>query len=1001
MYRLAPGGFAAMLRFLSVFLPVLLIVPAHATDLPSDISSDTTWSLAGSPYTLQASTTIRAGVTVTIEPGVEIVAAGDYRLFVNGSLSGGDATAPIVLRHTDATARGVWEGLYVATTGDLRLTNATLANGVYGVMTAGGEVSLTDCRLSLMSGDAIYAWGPTALTCTGCEFRDCTGRGLYVEGYQASGSVASCTFADNGSYPVQVKATLLEMLGSGNTFTGNAIQRVGVSCSLTDDITDSDAWPSLPIPIELGAGGGDQVLTIASGGQLTIGAGNTIYASQVDCRGRLEVAGSAEQPCAIGPAPDSLTPGAWEGLVLHTGSVGSFSHVSLAYAGTGLTADGATLSLRDSVVEHCEYDGARVTGASAVTIADTVFRANGRCGLRLEGSGTTGTVGGCQFLTNGSHPLWALAANLRCVQSGNVYAGNAVQRIGVSCGGSPDLSSGDHVWVRQALPLDCGVNPTGGVLNVGSGAALTIPAGQTVYLAGLDVYGRLTVAGSTSEPCLFLPTGDTAIPGAWNGLRYLGGTGSLTGAIVRYGTNGLSLLNASPTIADCAFCDSQYDGMACTGASAPVVTRTGFVGNGQHGVYMADTAQPNLGNIGNAAVDDDGQNSLSGNGGYEIYNDTTGDIRAQNCTWSSTDVAVIGTRIYDHADLSSRGTVIFEPIQTTPTGTAPVLSWTGGTGYTDDGVEPTVVTPGNTSWFRVKYTDAQGDAPRYVRLYVLDGTTPVDGSPFIMALVGSATYDSGAIFARDVALPVGRNYCYWFAAADATQAATGAPTSPQSGPIVNTAPTLTYSTETGYGTDGVAPNTGPAGTAFVFRCVYTDADGDEPTAVRCRIKYSGVEIAGSPFAMTAVGESAPAEGRTYELTWTLGDAGSYSTVFEADDGVSAATGAATQELAGPSVTLVGPLIVGLTVLQVRSDLVQAQWRQSAPGEVSIDIRNLAGRTVARVCRNVAYSSGDAIAQWPRTLSSGVRAPGGTYLLVLEAAAADGTRWRAMAPLPLR
>ena len=42
--------------------------------------------------------------------GVEIIATGDFRLFVNGTLSGGSTAAPIVFRFTDATVRGAWEG---------------------------------------------------------------------------------------------------------------------------------------------------------------------------------------------------------------------------------------------------------------------------------------------------------------------------------------------------------------------------------------------------------------------------------------------------------------------------------------------------------------------------------------------------------------------------------------------------------------------------------------------------------------------------------------------------------------------------------------------------------------------------------------------------------------------------------------------------------------------------------------------------------------------------
>ncbi|MBU0610563.1 MAG: right-handed parallel beta-helix repeat-containing protein, partial [Armatimonadetes bacterium] len=482
-----------MLRTSPLLLLTLLAAPAHATDLPAQISGDVTLSAALSPYFLTTSTSISAGVTVTVEPGVEIIATGDFRLFVNGTLTGGSAAgAAIIFRAADAGARGAWEGLYVAPTGHLRLTNAAISNGVYGVMSPGGEITLTGCRVSLIATDALFAWGASALRCDGCEFRDNTGRGICAEGYQASGGITNCHFASHGGYPIQLKATLVEMLGSGNTFAGNTLERIGVSCSLVDDITDSDTWSRQAVPLELGAGGGDPILTVASGGQLTLAAGTTLYARRVDCKGRLDIAGGADLPVTFTAAPENRTPGVWEGLNFAPGSTGVLSHVAVAYAGTGLTTDGATLTLQDSLVEACQTDGARFTGASALTVHGTIFRNNGRCGLRLEGPGTTGTIASCQFLACGSYPIWSLAANLRCVQSGQVYAGNVVPRIGVSCGGTPDLASGEHLWRPQGLPLDCSVAGSDAVLNLASGATLIIPGGQTLYLGGLDVHGQLS-----------------------------------------------------------------------------------------------------------------------------------------------------------------------------------------------------------------------------------------------------------------------------------------------------------------------------------------------------------------------------------------------------------------------------------------------------------------------------------------------------------------------------
>lgn len=74
-----------------LFIAVLFITcmcvrmpEAHAATLVStDITSDTSWTLAGSPYVLTKQITIPAGVTLTIDAGVTVTHQGDFHQYYN------------------------------------------------------------------------------------------------------------------------------------------------------------------------------------------------------------------------------------------------------------------------------------------------------------------------------------------------------------------------------------------------------------------------------------------------------------------------------------------------------------------------------------------------------------------------------------------------------------------------------------------------------------------------------------------------------------------------------------------------------------------------------------------------------------------------------------------------------------------------------------------------------------------------------------------------------
>jgi hypothetical protein len=94
-----------MLRTLSILFGLVLfacltlggnIGAVAAVNVSGNIIADTTWTKANSPYLVTGGVFVAGGVTLTIEPGVEVRFAGNYSIEIDGTfIARGTAMAPI------------------------------------------------------------------------------------------------------------------------------------------------------------------------------------------------------------------------------------------------------------------------------------------------------------------------------------------------------------------------------------------------------------------------------------------------------------------------------------------------------------------------------------------------------------------------------------------------------------------------------------------------------------------------------------------------------------------------------------------------------------------------------------------------------------------------------------------------------------------------------------------------------------------------------------------
>lgn len=235
----------------------------------------------------------------------------------------------------------------------------------------------------------------------------------------------------------------------------------------------------------------------------------------------------------------------------------------------------------------------------------------------------------------------------------------------------------------------------------------------------------------------------------------------------------------------------------------------------------------------------------------------------------------------------------------------PALSWTGESGYVDDGVGPDSGAGGSTFIFRVRYTDTNNDAPVAIELWAdqNDNGTYEAEERYAMTATdsGDAIFTDGKLYTRSLVVRRAGDDSinYRFYASDGTLDASGPPAAGGAVVLTNNAPVLGWTGEAYFTGDGVSPDTGGSGFDFEFRVNYTDADNNAPTLIEVWVDENddGVYEAGEIHDLVEVnsGDTNFSDGKLYALTLPLAHAGDgrINYRFQASDGLANATGEPT------------------------------------------------------------------------------------------------------------
>jgi parallel beta-helix repeat protein len=584
---------------------LLCLLPLGVLAVDTNITQNTTWTAAASPYVLHGNLYVAGGVTLTVEPGATVQFDDDCRATIEGTLSAvGTPEAPIVFTTSRVTpAPGAWKGIYFAPTADastMRHCTVSYAGHGNGVLYLYSQYRVT----------SILCWQAN-VTIEDCTLADSGTHG--IELIESSPTLRNLTISGmrDGYYPLLLRTTDCFPTMSGITTAGAGPLSIWVCGGTFGEGRWPKPGPNVPYYLSD---------SISVSGPLTIDPGVTVTMAgdrAILVTGTLLAEGTAEAPIVFTSAQATPARGAWKGIYFGENADASrLRQCTISYAGSGNSLvylywyryTAVMLNACDLVFDHVTIAQSAANGLemrdSSPTLTHCAFTGCAASALRMEVNSaptiTDTAIAGCT-------DNYAVSMDAGCNPSPTrvTFANNRYNGIEVRDG----TIATTRIWQNWSVPYAV----TGNV-GINENVTLTLAPATTLKLTDRTfhiygtliadgTHGRITFTSLQDDTVLGDTNGDGAAsaggPGQWRGIYLAPSAGaSLFHACdFRYAGHGNSIVyvsgyryatvfvyGCSPTFTSCTVRDSGWHGIELQNSSA-TIRDTAFANMAGPGYY--------------------------------------------------------------------------------------------------------------------------------------------------------------------------------------------------------------------------------------------------------------------------------------------------------------------------------------------------------------------------------------------------------------------------------